>query len=315
MRGQNFSAEDGLGEGVRICVTATPNADEEDVCSACLHIMLNSDYPFHSIRSNIRVRLPDKATPPAENCSLFPSQSAESKYEDINSFEIFAEGGEGRESALISVSITQKSLPGVNFIDIRKWTPQFDLRIGENQCGPFLWKKGETKQWEIELRVTPTTLLQSSRFPLSSEVAQQIKENGFVRFPGLVQADFVTAALRIVNGGIGKSGDARDLSFIGKEFSFLFNETPIRALVETLIKDVPDWAGSSCQVALVYPDSNPASKPLDMRHYAFHIDGIPTKTNGLVEGKLSPFDMLVGVYLRCALTLKCDQRIGITLPS
>lgn len=56
------------------------------------------------------------------------------------------------------------------------------------------------------------------------------------------------------------------------------------------------WKGGRrAQIALRFPVHD---KARPAKEIPYHIDGISTDNNGLKEGKLNPFTLLVGIFLK-----------------
>ena len=132
--------------------------------------------------------------------------------------------------------------------------------------------------------------------------AQQtaLVRDGFVPVPAVVPAARVAAALQAINHSIGE-GLPPDQVAVFRSRSFcpelqraavvrdLFDETPVRAIVEALLGRIePVRSG---QIALAFPQMKPPPPPYP------HLDGLHTPTNGVPAGEVRSFSLLVGVLL------------------
>jgi hypothetical protein len=246
-----------LGKGqVEIVMKGVPQGVEKDVCSACMHVSVSSDFGWTEIKTNLKVSLPSADSTWQENLSLF-QKPPNNMVERCDSFEL----GCGNISVVFSC-FEQR----VQFLDVRKWGPSYDIRVGDSEKQPFDWS--EAKEWHVIVTFVGTTISIPEKFHLSEDVKTSIKRDGFYKFSKMVDPSLIAAALRKINGNLS------NLDTITKDQVFvnLFRLSPIRSVIDSLIKRVPDWAGSACQIALIFPaekgDSN--AKP---EAFGYHIDG------------------------------------------
>ncbi|MEZ4863125.1 MAG: phytanoyl-CoA dioxygenase family protein [Caldilineaceae bacterium] len=127
--------------------------------------------------------------------------------------------------------------------------------------------------------------------------------NGYVKIPGVVPRLMVDAAVRAINSSVGQGIDPAQVH-IYQSRSFcpelqreavitdLYNKTPALALAESLIgpgKVKPVGAG---QIALRFPTlQDPPNPPRP------HLDGMHSPNNGVPQGTIRNFTMLLGVAL------------------
>ena len=137
---------------------------------------------------------------------------------------------------------------------------------------------------------------------------QEFYQNGYVKVPGVIPQVMVNAALRAINASLGEGIDPEQVP-IYRSRSFcpelqreavitdLVNKTPAWPLAESLIgtgkiKDI--GAG---QIALRFPTmQDPPSPPRP------HLDGMHSPNNGVLEGTIRNFTMLLGVVLSDVIT-------------
>lgn len=132
---------------------------------------------------------------------------------------------------------------------------------------------------------------------------REIYENGFVLVPAVIPSSMVEAARRAINASLGQGMDPAEMPRLRAQsycpelqktpvITDLLNKTPALALAESAIgagKIAPIKGG---QIALRFPCAD--NNPLPMK---CHIDGFHTPTNGVPEGEIQNFTMLVGVFL------------------
>jgi hypothetical protein len=127
---------------------------------------------------------------------------------------------------------------------------------------------------------------------------------GYIKVPGVVPKIMVNHALRNINHSIGQGMNKSDMtSFRAKSYcpelkdtapiTDLYNKTPVKDLVQSLIGIDATRPVRGAQIALRFPSLQdpPPSK------FGCHLDGMHSPTNGVPEGKISNFTMLVGVLL------------------
>ena len=132
---------------------------------------------------------------------------------------------------------------------------------------------------------------------------REIYEKGYVRVPNVVPRVMVDAALRAINHSLGEGVDPEQVPiFRARSFcpelqrtsviSDLLNKTPALSLAESAIGDGKIQPVRGGQIALRFPtmaDPPPPPSP--------HLDGMYTPTNGVPEGTIRNFTMLLGVAL------------------
>lgn len=127
-------------------------------------------------------------------------------------------------------------------------------------------------------------------------------ENGYVVVPGVVPQIMVDAALRAINHSLGEGMDpARMATFrsqsycpevqFAPEISGLLNATPALSLAESLVGKGQLRSVEAGQIALRFPMLGDPAPPRP------HLDGMYSPTNGVPEGTIQNFTMLVGVFL------------------
>ncbi len=132
---------------------------------------------------------------------------------------------------------------------------------------------------------------------------QAFYRDGYVVVPGVVPRVMVDAALRAINHSIGEGIPAADLPTIRQRsyaseiagnpvITGLFNNTPAFALAESLIGAGKFRPATGGQIALRFPSmQDPPGPPRP------HLDGMHTPYNGVPEGTIQNFTMLVSVLL------------------
>lgn len=126
---------------------------------------------------------------------------------------------------------------------------------------------------------------------------------GYIKVPGVIPPIMVEQALRHINHSLGEGMNPADMPILRAQ-SFcpeiqrtppikdLYNKTPVKDLVESLLGEGTTEPQSGGQIALRFPS-------LDDRPKApgCHLDGMYSPTNGVKKGTISNFTMLVGVLL------------------
>eukprot|EP01102_Stenamoeba_stenopodia_P009949 TRINITY_DN2958_c0_g1_i1.p2 TRINITY_DN2958_c0_g1~~TRINITY_DN2958_c0_g1_i1.p2 ORF type:complete len:299 (-),score=66.51 TRINITY_DN2958_c0_g1_i1:58-954(-) len=148
---------------------------------------------------------------------------------------------------------------------------------------------------------------QESAYNLTPEQLQRFKEDGYIVLSDLVPRELLQRALYDINKCIGKGIPVDQIEKFNliswcdelrehPSMTSLFQNTTVRAVINSFLgqENLPEETGGRVQIALKFPTDPPATKPEKFR---IHIDGIPTTVNGLAQGQLYPFTMLVGVYL------------------
>ncbi len=139
---------------------------------------------------------------------------------------------------------------------------------------------------------------------LTPEQKEHFLEQGYLLVPGAVSRDRVEAALRAINHSLGEGMDpARLATFRAQSYcpelqrepviTDLYNATPAKALVESLVGAGKVRPITSGQIALRFPIA-PGSAP---KPPVPHLDGMYTPTNGVPQGRIMSFTALVGVAL------------------
>lgn len=131
---------------------------------------------------------------------------------------------------------------------------------------------------------------------------QAIRDQGYVVVPGVVPRVMVDAAVRAINHSVGEGMPADQIRTMRARsycrelqgdpvITDLFSATPARAMAESVIgagKLKPVGGG---QIALRFPSLGDPTPPRG------HLDGMHSPDNGVPEGTISNFTMLVGVLL------------------
>jgi hypothetical protein len=138
---------------------------------------------------------------------------------------------------------------------------------------------------------------------LSHAQKQEIYEKGYVQLHGVVPGVMVEEALRAINHSVGEGMDPEKmLTFRSQSFcpelrnapaiTDLLNRTPAWALAESAIGEGRIQPVKGGQIALRFPSlQDPPNPP------RFHIDGTYSPHNGVPQGEIRNFTMLVGVFL------------------
>ena len=138
---------------------------------------------------------------------------------------------------------------------------------------------------------------------LSTFQKREFIQNGYLRVPGVVPRVMVDDALKTINACVGQGMDPEQMTkFRAQSYcpelqgkpviSDLLNKTPAFALAESLVGEGKIRPAGGGQVALRFPtlqDPPPAPRP--------HLDGMYSPTNGVPEGTIQNFTMLVGIFL------------------
>ncbi len=132
---------------------------------------------------------------------------------------------------------------------------------------------------------------------------QAFYEQGFVQVSNVVPRHTINAALRAINHSIGQGMNIADMpSFRDRSFcpelqpdpiiTDLLTQTPAWALAESLIGIGKIQPVNYGQIALRFPQRQDFSDPPSP-----HLDGMHTATNGVPEGIIKNFTLLVGIFL------------------
>lgn len=122
---------------------------------------------------------------------------------------------------------------------------------------------------------------------LSHSQKQQLVDQGFVVVPGVIPPIMIEQALKMINHSLGQSPDWKEHS-ADPAISQLFNQTPAKTLIDSLIGEEMYHPIRGAQIAPRYPsyiDPPPAPHP--------HLDGMLELDKGIVGN----FTALVGVLL------------------
>jgi ectoine hydroxylase-related dioxygenase (phytanoyl-CoA dioxygenase family) len=138
---------------------------------------------------------------------------------------------------------------------------------------------------------------------LTPEQKRAFVEHGYVHVPQAVSRDLVNAALRAINHSLGEGVPAETIqTFRAQSYcpelrrepviTDLYNKSHAATLAESLIgvgKVKPVTGG---QIALRFPSLQQAPPPPGP-----HLDGMYSPTNGVPQGTIASFTMLLGVML------------------
>ena len=132
---------------------------------------------------------------------------------------------------------------------------------------------------------------------------RQMYDTGYIHVPGVVPRVRVEQALRAINHSVGQGMDPEQMTkFRAQTFcpelcgtppiTDLLHGTPAWELAESLLGAGQIQPVRSGQIALRFPSlQDPPSAPRP------HLDGMYSPTNGVPEGTLGSFTMLLGVLL------------------
>ena len=132
---------------------------------------------------------------------------------------------------------------------------------------------------------------------------REIHDKGFVRVPGVVPTLMVNAARRAINHSIGQGMDKADMTrYRSQSFcpelqrapviADLLNRTPAWALAESAVGLGNLGPCGGGQIALRFPSDQEPSGSIGC-----HLDGMYSPNNGVREGAIDNFTMLLGVML------------------
>ncbi len=139
---------------------------------------------------------------------------------------------------------------------------------------------------------------------LTREQKEHFHEHGYVLVPQVIPTATLNAALRAINHSLGEGIDPAKLATFRSQsycpelqrqpvITDLYNGTPVRELVESLIGAGRVRLVAGGQIALRFPIA-PGTAP---RRPVPHLDGMYTPTNGVPQGRILSFTMLIGVAL------------------
>jgi hypothetical protein len=138
---------------------------------------------------------------------------------------------------------------------------------------------------------------------LTHQQKQTFYTDGYVKVPGVVPRVMVDVALRAINHSVGNGIPAEEITTIRSRsycaelqrepvITGLLNRTPAWPLAESLVGEGKIKPVSSGQIALRFPGmQDPPGPPRP------HLDGMHSPYNGVPEGQILNFTMLVGVLL------------------
>ena len=139
---------------------------------------------------------------------------------------------------------------------------------------------------------------------LTHEQKMALYRDGFVKIPGVIPQVMIDEALKTINASFGDRGiDPEELPAYrartycpevtgAPEITGLISNTPAWSLIESLLGEGNVSKPKSAQIAVRFPsriDPPPEPHP--------HLDGMYSPNNGVPEGTIQNFTMLVGVYL------------------
>ncbi len=117
---------------------------EERVCSLCVHLFLPaSRFEGATVTGALALSLADPGSAPRDDCNPFASSSAAcNRYNEMKAFSVASKD----KRIAFDVSLLDGGQQGVLFTDVRKWGPQFDVRIGDSPKSPFSFSTGK---WRV----------------------------------------------------------------------------------------------------------------------------------------------------------------------
>ena len=138
---------------------------------------------------------------------------------------------------------------------------------------------------------------------LTYKQKQAMLKDGYFKVPGVIPQVLIESAMRRINHSVGNGMNVSDMpTFRSQSFcpelvkssvvTDLFNKTPVRSIVESLVGEGMAEPVDHGQIALRFPSlQDPPGAPSP------HLDGMYTPQNGVREGTIGNFTMLVGVLL------------------
>ena len=138
---------------------------------------------------------------------------------------------------------------------------------------------------------------------LTSPQTQSLREQGYVHLPQLIPAEAWQGAAKAIAASLGRDGIDPALLPKFRSQSYcpdvqrtpaitdLYRETPLGAVVESLVGAGQTQPVGSGQIALRFPTDSPPGKPRP------HLDGTYHPDNGVTQGDLASFTALVAVFL------------------
>lgn len=137
---------------------------------------------------------------------------------------------------------------------------------------------------------------------LNSRQKQEIADKGYVQVPGVVPPLMVAEALRAINHSVGQGMNVADMNrFRAQSYCPEIQNTPP---ITDLLKKTPAWDLAESvigpgrikppgggQIALRFPSRDEPGRA------GPHLDGMYSPTNGVPEGTIGNFTMLLGILL------------------
>lgn len=138
---------------------------------------------------------------------------------------------------------------------------------------------------------------------LTHEQKMSMFKDGYIHVPGVIPKLMVDNAMRHINAAAGEGMDPARMPIYRAQSFFpemmgtppitgLFNDTPVKSLVEDLIGEGSALPVGAGQIAVRFPTLQDPPGPVHP-----HLDGMYSPTNGVKEGTIANFTMLVGVLL------------------
>jgi len=145
---------------------------------------------------------------------------------------------------------------------------------------------------------------------LSYAQKKRFHDDGFLRIPGAVPRPMIDRLVRAINHSLGSKGMNEDdlPRFRARSYApelsdqpvvtDMVMKTPLFSLIESLLGEGNVREPGSGQLALRFPGMTEGPFEAFQRAEKAHIDGTHSPGNGVPEGELHSFTMLLGVYLR-----------------
>lgn len=138
---------------------------------------------------------------------------------------------------------------------------------------------------------------------LTTAQKQRLYQDGYIAVPGVVPPAMVDRALQHINHSMGEGINPAEIATLRAQsycrelqgspvIVDLYNKTPARDLCESLLGEGNILPVQGGQIALRFPtvmDPPGSTRP--------HLDGMYSPTNGVPEGTIRNFTMLVGILL------------------
>jgi len=138
---------------------------------------------------------------------------------------------------------------------------------------------------------------------LSEAQRRELYETGLVELPEIVPRNLIETALHAINASLGERGIDPETLPVFRARSYcpefvdmppitdLYNGSPLRGLVESLIEPGRVRPITTGQIALRFPTT------VQPDRLQPHIDGMHSPNNGVPRGTIASFTALVGVFL------------------